>query len=80
MSIRLVVANSENGYIATDAAVLVDAFQGALNELGLADRNNPITRVVAKHIIALAKAGVLDPVQLRDLTVKAVRKSSQARR
>jgi len=78
MSIRLVVANSENGYIATDAAVLVDAFQGALNELGLADRTT--TLLVAKRIIALAKAGVLDPEQLRDLTVKAVRKSSQARR
>ncbi len=58
--------------------MLVDAFQGALNELGLADRTT--TLLVAKRIIALAKAGVLDPEQLRDLTVKAVRKSSQARR
>ena len=79
MQIRLVVANSDNGYIATDAAVLVEAYQRALDELGLADRNNPITRVVAKHIIAFAKAGVLDPVQLRDLTVKAVRKTAGAR-
>jgi hypothetical protein len=61
MQIRLVVANSDNGYIATDAAVLVEAFQGTLSELGLADRNNPTTLVVAKHIIAFAKAGVSIP-------------------
>jgi hypothetical protein len=36
------------------------------------DRNDPATSVVANHIIAFAKAGVLDPVRLRDLTVEAV--------
>ena len=73
MPLRLVVANSENTYLATDAGILVDAFEGALSELGV-DRNDPATSVVANHIIAFAKAGVLDPAQLRDLTIKAVRK------
>jgi hypothetical protein len=74
MPIRLVVANSENSYLATDAGILVDAFEGALSELGVVDRNDPAALVVANHIIAFAKAGVLDPVRLRDLTVKAVQK------
>jgi hypothetical protein len=61
------------GYLATDASVLVEAFEGALNELGLSDRNHPATLVVAKHIIALATAGVLDAVRLRDLTIEGIR-------
>jgi hypothetical protein len=73
MPIRLVVANGENSYLATDAGILIDAFEAALKELGLSDRNDSAALVVAKHIINLAKAGVLDPMQLRDLTVKAVR-------
>lgn len=51
--------------------------EGALNELGLADRNDPATLVVAKHIIAFAKAGAWDPVQMRDLTVKATRQEQR---
>jgi hypothetical protein len=73
MAIRLLIDNSENGYLAIDAAVLVEAFKGALNELGLVDRNDPAALVVANNIIAFAKAGVLDPVRLPDLTVKAIR-------
>jgi hypothetical protein len=74
MPIGLVVADTENSYLATDAASLVDAFEAVLNELALADRNDPAVLVVANRIIAFAKTGVLDPVQLRDLTLKAVRK------
>jgi hypothetical protein len=74
LPIRLFIDNSKNGYIAMDAAALVEAFEGALNELRLADRNDPAAPVVAQHIIAFGKAGECDPVRLRDLTVKAVRK------
>jgi hypothetical protein len=50
-----------------------------LNQLGLVDRNDPAVLVVANRIIAFAKTGVLDPVQLRDLTIKAVRKGGASR-
>jgi hypothetical protein len=73
MPIRLLIDNSENSYLAIDAAILVDAFEGALSELELVDRNDSATRpVVANHIIALAKAGERDPVRLRDLILKAL--------
>jgi hypothetical protein len=72
MPVRLVVPNSESSYLATDAGILVDAFEAVLTELGLVDRNDPAVLVVANRIIAFAKTGVLDPVLLRDLTVKAV--------
>jgi hypothetical protein len=64
---------SGNGYLATDAGIPVDAFEGALKALRLVDRNDPAALVVANHIITFAKTGVLDPVQLRDLTLEAVR-------
>jgi hypothetical protein len=63
---------SGNGYLATDAAVVVDAFERALEKL-VVDRRDPEALVVAKHIITFAKAGERDPERLRDLTVKAVR-------
>jgi hypothetical protein len=74
MPIRLVVTNSEISYLATDAGILINAFEAALNELGLVDRHDPAALVVANHIVTFAKAGVLDPVRLCDLTVKEVRK------
>jgi hypothetical protein len=74
MPLRLVVANSENSYLATDTGILVDAFEAVLNELRLVDRNDPAVLVVADRIIAFAKTGVLDPLKLRDLTVNAVRR------
>jgi hypothetical protein len=77
LPIRLLIDNSSKGYLAMDASVLVEAFEGALNELGLADRSDPATLVVATHIIAFAKAGACDPVQMRDLAVKAIRQEQR---
>lgn len=79
MPIRLVVTNSENTYLATDAGILIEAFEAVLNELGLVDRKDPAVLVVANHIIAFAKTGILDPAQLRDLTTKAVGKRGVSR-
>jgi hypothetical protein len=56
-----------------DGAILVDAFEGALKDLGLADRNDPAAQVVASHLVTFAKAGERDPVRLRELTLEAVR-------
>jgi hypothetical protein len=35
------IDHSGNGYLATDAGILVDAFEGALKALRLVDRNDP---------------------------------------
>jgi hypothetical protein len=64
---------SGNGYLATDASVLVGAFEGVLRELGLVDRSDPAARLVAGLIITFAKAGEGDPVRLHDLTLEAFR-------
>jgi hypothetical protein len=56
-----------------DGAILVDAFEGALKDLGLANRNDPAAQVVANHLVTFAKAGERDPARLRELTLEAVR-------
>jgi hypothetical protein len=49
-----------------DARVLIDAFEDTLQTLNLSNREDPLTLLVAKHIIKLAESGERDPVRLRD--------------
>src|SRR5262249_19232518 len=55
---------SENGYLAMEATVLVEAFEDTLKMLGLIDRDDPVRLAVARHIIIFARAGERDPVRL----------------
>jgi len=66
------IYNSRQAGLATDADILVNAFDGALRELQM-DRTRPEALVVAEHLITFAKAGERDPVRLCDLAVKAAR-------
>jgi hypothetical protein len=47
------------------------AFTDACATLGLADRDDPITRVVSEHIIQLAQRGVRTKTALYSNTVEA---------
>ena len=55
-----------------EIAVLVAAFEGALRQMGLFDRADPATEMVARKTIELAKYGERDPVRLRERVVKAM--------
>jgi hypothetical protein len=73
----MLIDESESGYLAMEATVLVEAFEDTVKALGI-DRNNELGRlVVAKHIVTFAKAGERDPVRLRDLAVKAVQRAQR---
>ena len=48
-----------------DVKVLIGAFEDTLRALKLADRKDPLTTMVAKSIIELAKQGERDPTHLR---------------
>lgn len=52
-------------------AVLV-AFERVREALGLADRTDPLTMIVANKLIELAKAGERDPQRLCELTLRAI--------
>ena len=44
-----------------DIEIIVGAFEDVLRNLGLIDRDDPMTTVVAKRIIAAAQGGERDP-------------------
>jgi hypothetical protein len=56
-----------------DITVLVAAFEDALSTLGLVNRADPITELVAMKIIECAQTGERDPICLRDRALKLLR-------
>jgi uncharacterized membrane protein (UPF0182 family) len=71
MPIRLLLEH-DHAFTPEDVKVLIDAFEDTLRALRLQDREDPLTKAVAKIIIQLAKDGERDPTRLRDLALKAV--------
>jgi hypothetical protein len=59
-----------------DVAKLVAGFESALTKLDLKDRNDPVTSLVAKLIIQLAKDGERDPNRLAERVTGIVRGST----
>jgi hypothetical protein len=53
-----------NSFGPDDLQAMTAAFEAALDKLGLKDRTDAATELVAKRIIALAKRGERDPVKL----------------
>ena len=52
-------------------ALMGNVFEDVLHTLGLIDREDPITRLVAMKVIELAQTGERDPVRLKQLTLEA---------
>jgi hypothetical protein len=45
------------------------AYEAACSSLGLVDKNDPITEIVARKVIEIASTGDLDPQRLCDLVL-----------
>jgi hypothetical protein len=54
-----------------EVAMLGNVFEDVLQTLGLVDRKDPITGMVAKKLVELAAAGMRDPARLKHLTLQA---------
>src|SRR5437660_6336113 len=52
-----------------DISRLVAAYEVTLKALGLTDRNDPITELVARKIIEIGQTGIRDPQQISRLAV-----------
>jgi hypothetical protein len=52
-----------------DVSRLVAAYEATLKALGLIDRSDPITELVARKIIEIGQTGVRDPLQISKLAV-----------
>jgi hypothetical protein len=54
-----------------DIVMLDNVFERVLKALGLVDRKDPMTEMVAKKLVELATSGIRDPDRLQALTVQA---------
>jgi hypothetical protein len=50
-----------------------DVFEDVLKTLGLVDREDPVTTLIAHKIVELVQIGERDPGRLKQLTIQAVR-------
>ena len=48
------------------------AFEEVLRRLGLRDRNDPVTEIIARRIIACAQQGERDPARLCELALSSL--------
>jgi hypothetical protein len=53
-----------------EIARLTTAYEQTLRTIGLVDRNDPITEMIARKIIEIGQSGVRDPMLLSELTIK----------
>jgi hypothetical protein len=53
-----------------DIKVISAAYEQTLSSLGLIDRTDPLTTIVAEKIIECARMGERDPARLRDCALK----------
>ena len=70
MAILQLLQNSE--LAAEDMARLLAAYEKTLRALGLVDRSDPMTELVARKVIEISQSGVRDPAQISRLAVRAL--------
>ena len=60
-----------NAFNPEEVTILRDVFEDTLRALKLVDRSDPVTSLIAKKIIELARRGERDPARLRQAAVGA---------
>jgi len=55
-----------------DTKRMADAYELALASLGLRDRNDPLTEIIAQHIFEIAQTGEKDPKRICVLAVERI--------
>ena len=68
MAIYRILQNAAFG--PDDIDRMVAAYEATLKALGLKDRSDPITELVARKIVEISQTGVRDPQQLSQLAVE----------
>jgi hypothetical protein len=59
-----------NAFNPEEVTMLRDVFEDTLRALKLVDRSDPVTLLIAKKIIGLARRGERDPARLRQAAVQ----------
>ena len=61
----------QDDFTPEEVTILGSVFEDVLRTLGLVDRKDPITEMVAKKVVELATTGIREPGRLKALTVQA---------
>ena len=61
-----------SGFDPEAVKTMIAAYEAVRAKLGLNDRSDPLTQLVAKKVIEIAQTGVRDPDQLCDRVVAAI--------
>jgi hypothetical protein len=70
MAIYRLIANGSFG--PDEIEVMTAAYEGALIDLQLSDRNDPITELIAKSIVNVTATGERDPMQIKERAINAL--------
>jgi hypothetical protein len=70
MAIYRLIANGSFG--PDEIEVMTAAYEGALIDLGLSNRDDPITELIAKSIVNVTATGVRDPVLIKERAINAL--------
>jgi hypothetical protein len=70
MAIYRLIANGSFG--PEEVKAMTAAYEAALLELGLVDRDDPITEIVATAIVSITSMGERDPATVKDRAVSAI--------
>lgn len=73
MPVRQLLAESPGVFGPEEVQDITQAFEGVLKELGLSDRRDPATLMVAKRTIELAKQGKFNAASLRARVLKEMK-------
>jgi hypothetical protein len=78
MAIDRLIANGSFG--PDEIEVMTAAYEGALVDLCVTNRDDPITELIAKSIVNVTATGVRDPVLIKERAINAlgVRKPTAA--
>ena len=61
----------QDDFTPEEVTILGSVFEDVLQTLGLVDRKDPLTEMVAKKVVELATAGIREPDRLKALTIQA---------
>jgi hypothetical protein len=70
MAIYRLIANGSFG--PAEVKAMTAAYEAALLDLGLVDRDDPITEIVATAIVSITSMGEHDPATVKDRALNAI--------
>jgi hypothetical protein len=78
MAIYKLIANGSFG--PDEIQVMTEAYEGALIDLDIPDRNDPFTELIAKSIVNVTATGERNPILIKERAINAlgVRRTSAA--